>query len=275
METIIVPTDFSAAANNAAEYALQLANFLKGRVILVNAYHPFLPANYQDGFSPDIIESQKSSVLEKLKNLRKELLSKHIRNFDIECVAEMGFSYDVINLIAKRESADLIVMGITGEAGKIKKHMIGSTTLDVARNQEVPVFIIPENVKYERIKKISFACDLEKTEQTNLIYIAKSFCKIFEAELEIVNVDKPKNELSLEKAVTNYFVEQNLQNIKHQTVHIGGNNVKHELEDYFETHQTDLIMLNPKKHNLFYSMFNYSITKELAFHSKLPLLTIH
>ncbi len=275
METIIVPTDFSATADNAAEYALELANFLNGRIILVNAYHPYLPANYQAGFSPDLIEIQKGSVLEKLKKLKKDLLSKHGRNFDIECVAEMGFSFDVINLVAKRENADLIVMGITGEAGKVKRHMIGSTTLDVARNQELPVFIVPENVKFFPIKKISFACDLEKTEQTNLIYTAKSFCKVFGAELEIVNVDKQKKAVSLEKVVTNYFIEQNLQNIKHQTVRIGGNNVTHELEDYFESHQTDLIMLNPKKHNLFYSMFNYSITKELAFHSKLPLLTIH
>ena len=34
MKTILVPTDFSDAANNAAEYAIKLAKEIKAQVVL-------------------------------------------------------------------------------------------------------------------------------------------------------------------------------------------------------------------------------------------------
>lgn len=275
METIIVPTDFSNASINAFEYALELSKVLSGRIILLNAYHPLLPPGYDSHYDQDPSAVQKESVMARLEQLKKNIFKKHGRAYDVECRAEMGFSYDVIDSAAKREVADIIVMGIVGEAGPIKKHVIGSTALDVARNQSTPVFIVPECAAYRRIEKISFACDFERTEETTLIYQVQSFAKLFEAELEIVNVSSFWNSLTLAKAVTNYFVERDLRNVKHQTVHIDGENVSHELENYFNENATDLIILNPRRHNLFYQLFNYSITKEMAFRSKVPVLTIH
>jgi nucleotide-binding universal stress UspA family protein len=275
METLIVPTDFSHSSVNALEYALGLCRFTNSRIILLNAYHPFLPSGEHEGFAQDSLILQKESIMEKLNLLKKEMFQKNGGKFDIECIAEMGFSFDVIEGVAKRENADYIVMGITGEAGSFKKHMIGSTTIDVARNQPVPTFIIPEKVSYAPIKKISFACDFEKTEETSLMYQVKAIARLFSAELEIVNVDNLWDKISTEKAVTNYFVEHALENVKHETVHIVGSNVTQELENYYDSHQTDLIVLSPKKHNLFHQLFNYSITKELAFNSKLPILAIH
>ncbi len=43
METIIVSTDFSPAANNALDYAMELCNFFNGRIVVVNAYFSNLP----------------------------------------------------------------------------------------------------------------------------------------------------------------------------------------------------------------------------------------
>ena len=153
--------------------------------------------------------------------------------------------------------------------------MIGSTAVKVARQIEVPTFIIPENIKYHRIHHISFACDMEKTERTALVYIAKYFSKMFDAELEIINIEKPAEEITEEKAATNVFIEKKLETVQHKTVFVTGNDTAKELENYFKSHPTDVIMLNPKKHNIFHYLFNESVTKELAFHINKPILTIH
>jgi nucleotide-binding universal stress UspA family protein len=274
MERIIVPTDFSPAANNALNYAAELAKYFSASLVLVNAY-PFPPANYEMGFSLPVVTAIKESAEERLHQLRDELQKSHEWKFDIECVAEMGSPYDVIEAVARDQNADLLVMGIVGEAGKIKEHLIGSTAIRVARGFEIPVFIIPEKAHYHRIHKISFACDLDKTEETDLVYIAKYFSKIFDAELEIVNVEKPEEEVTVEKAKTSIFLEKKLEQVNHKTVYITGSSVGKELEDYFTLHQTDVVMLNPKKHNVFYYLFNQSITQELAFHVGLPILAIH
>lgn len=274
METIIVPTDFSAVSNNAAEYAAQLARYFSARIVLVNAY-PFPPANYEMGFSLPVVSAIKESSEERLQQLKKELCDRHGCEFEMRWVAEMGAPYDVIDSVARQENADLIVMGITGEAGPLKEHLMGSTALKVARSINIPTFVIPQDVKYQRIHKISFACDLDHTEETDLIYVARYFSKVFDAELEIVNVEKPDEEITVEKARTNFFVERKLENVNHRTVFITGKNVGKELEEYFSLHQTDLVMLNPKKHNVFYYLFHSSITSELAFHLHMPILAIH
>ncbi len=282
METILVPTDFSPVANNAIDYAVQLSIFLNTRIILLNAYHPTLPVNpypmpptnFEIDISAETDLTHKKTIIERLEDVKKAIFQKYNRDFDIECIAEIGLADEVINAVAKEQNVDLIVMGIVGEAGKIKKHLIGSTAIKVARNQDLPTFIIPDNVKYKRIRKISFACDLNKTEETDLVYIAKFFSRVFDAELEVVNVEKPEEVITTEKELTNLFLEKKLKSVKHAITHIEGDNVARELEDYFRSYPTDVILLNPKTHNVFYYLFNPSITKELVFKSHLPILTI-
>jgi nucleotide-binding universal stress UspA family protein len=274
METIVVATDFSAAADNAANYAAELAKYFSAKLVLTNAY-PFPPANYEMGFSVPVISAIKDSAEERLENLKRELCNRHNWNFEIECVAEMGAPYEVIETVAKDQNADLIVMGIIGAAGGFKENIMGSTALKVVRSIAIPTFIIPEKAEYKRIRKISFACDLDKTEETDLVYVAKYFSKVFDAELEIVHVERPEEEMSFEKAKTSVFLEKKLEDVKHKTVAVTGRDVGHELEEYFGWHHTDVVMLSPKKHDLFHNLFRSSITKDLVFHMKVPLLAIH
>ncbi len=276
MNTILVPTDFSPAASNAIDYAVELAKFFNARIVLVHAFA--LPITSHDaGMTLQMHSLLQEAAKENLETIRKEIYAKHKVDFDISCIAEAGPAYDVIKIVSAKEYADLIVMGMVRRAGKLKEHFIGSTSLEVARKLEIPTFIIPENIKYHRVHKISFACDLKATEETDLVYLAKYFSNIFGAELEVVNVENIEEEVSVEKAQTSDFIEKKLENTPHKIVRITkeGGNVGHELEDYFNSHPTDIAIVNPKKHNVFYYLFNRSITKELMFHSKLPILAIH
>lgn len=273
METILIPTDFSPAASSATNYAVELAKFFETKLVLVNAYL-MPPVNYEAGFSVEMLTVLQEAAVKQLETLKKELLLKN-EHLSIECATEMGAPYDVIESMSKKYNADLIVMGIVGEAGKLKEHLIGSSAVQVARHLEIPTFIIPENIIYHRIQHISFACDMEKTEETELVYVAKYFSKMFDAELEVVNVEKPEEEVSTEKAKTSVFMERKLDTVKHKTVYITENNIAKGLENYFHTHPTDVIMVNPKKHNIFHNLFAESVTKELVFHIHQPILAIH
>src|SRR5215210_7814808 len=100
MMTIIVPTDFSNVANNAARFAAQMiSGQYDVRLIL---YHVYEKASELD---------EANSLLEKLKaELQGSSISK------IECKMEEGG--DLIGSIerqARHMDAQLIVMGITGK----------------------------------------------------------------------------------------------------------------------------------------------------------------
>jgi len=274
METILVPTDFSPAAKNAVKYALELAKFFDAKLVLVNAFSAPI-ANTDTMFPLDVVMPLQSVAAKNLEALKNELLLQSEKNIDIECEAEMGPAYEVIDYISKKHDVDLIVMGITGDAGIIKEHLIGSSAVKVARNIEIPTFIIPEGVKYQPIHHISFACDMEKTGQISLINVVKSFCKIFEAELEVVNVEGLEDETSYEKARTSVYIERKLEEVKHKIVYVSENKVSRGIEDYLESMPTDLLIINPKKHNIFHTLFKENVTNELAFHVHLPILAIH
>ncbi|HWY37223.1 MAG TPA: universal stress protein [Bacteroidia bacterium] len=274
METILIATDFSPAAANATEYGIELAKFFDAKIVLVNSY-PVPPVGYEGNNTMQMIQALQDSSSIALENLKKQIIAKYQRDFEIECFSDMGFPGDVIAEAAKKYHADLIVMGIIGEAGKIKEHVIGSSSVKVAQHSTVPTFIIPEGVNYHRIRKIAFVCDMDKTEEGYMVYIAKYFGNVFGAELEVVNVEPPQGEMSEAKARTTQFIEKKLEVIKHKTVYVTDNDVAHGLENYFKTHPSDIVMVNPKKHNIFHNLFNESTTKELAFHLHVPLLAIH
>ncbi|MBI3135881.1 MAG: universal stress protein [Bacteroidetes bacterium] len=274
MKTIIVPTDFSAAAENSAEYAAGLAHFFGARMVLVNACS-LMSVSYDVPFSQETISQMYAMSQESLQNLKERLLKKHGTGLAIECVSGIGSEFEIITNTAQTAKADIIVMGVFGEAGPLKERFIGGTALTIARNQTIPTFIIPSEVSYKPIRRISFACDLEQSGQAELLYKAKLFCQVFHANLEIVNVgDLSAVDVSYKMA---HHVQQELQfnNLIHSTVYIDGIDAVRELEDYFKNNPTDLIMLSPQKHNPFYYLFNNSVTRSLTFHSKLPILAIH
>ncbi len=274
MKTILLATDFSAAANNAANYALELAKYFDTKLILLNAY-PLPPANYDTGLPTDVLNELHKTSEEGLLALKNNLIQKGSADLEIECLSVMGGTLDVIEEECKLKKVDLVVMGIVSQAGKIKEHIIGSSSLNAARHLKTPMFIIPDGVKYKRIRKISFACGLKNTEQAEIIYQAKFFAKAFDAELEVINIEKPNEERSEEKAMAIEFIEEKLETTKHKTFLLADNDASLGLEDHYEQYPADVIILNPKKHNILQALFGTSVTKNLIFHSKFPLLIIH
>lgn len=274
METILVPTDFSPAATNALNYAVELAKVFDAEIILVNAYP--IPIVTETGLPLNSVPLMRDSAYESLETLKKDLILKHNNyGLNIRCYAEMGIPYDVIEQAVHEYKPEMIVMGIVGEAGILKEKIIGTTATKVARQLKIPTFIIPENFKYRIIKKMAFSCDFENTEETTIPNTLKYFANLFNAEINILHITKPKEEISVKKANSIKFLEDSLKEIHHSTVFINDINVGKGIEDYVRNHEEDLIITNPKKHNVFHYLFNENVTKELTFHSPLPILAIH
>lgn len=274
MKTILIATDFSPAATNAAEYALELAKYFDSKLILLNTY-PLPVANSDIGLPPDILTELHNASAQNLSELKNHLLQKVGEGLDIQYFSAMGDTIDAIAEHCKNEKVDLVVMGIIGKAGKIKEHLIGSNAITAGRELDVPVLIVPEQVRYKRIHKLSFACDMDHTEESNVVYTAKYFTKLFDAELEIISVEEPNAERTINKAASIEFVEENLSNTSHKTFLLSDEDAVLGLEEHYTIYPADIIMLSPKKHSLFGKLFHKSVAKKLAFHSSVPLLMIH
>lgn len=273
MDNIFLAIDFTEASKNAGNYAANLAGYFGSKLTVFHAYHAPI-TNFETGYIPPITD-MRAEAEESVKKYVNEL-SESFKGIEIDYQLEMGLAGDVVEENAAAKKADLIVMGIGGQNSVIKEHLIGSVAAQIAQDSKIPVLIVPEHYKYSKIKNMAFACDFDKKLETNNTLVKiKYFVSLFDAELEILNVMNPQEEISEEKAEVEVFIEDKLQNTKHKTYFIYDKKMDVGVVEFLENNKCDMIITSPKKHNFFYKLFIESHTKRLAFHSPVPILTIH
>ena len=273
MKTILIPTDFSKTANNAADYAIEIAKLSKARVILLNVYHIPITASDLPVIIPSLDELENNSM-KRLKSCEKELTAKHGKHVVIEKLSKPGFVIDEVKDIVNEKKVDLIVMGITGE-GKFPDMIIGSNATGVIKNISCPTLVIPHNAKYKKIHNVAFACDYESISDSPAIRKLKTFLQLFNAKLMIFNVLNPTAEPSFSHAVSGVKIENIFENFNHSLYFPENDDLVLAINDFVDEHNVDMLVMIPKKHNLFAHMFQKTNTKKMAFQTHVPLLAIH
>jgi nucleotide-binding universal stress UspA family protein len=272
METILVPTDFSETADNALDYAIELAKLTNSKLILLHAYHLPIQAS-PDLLYPTISEAELERINKKgLQNL-EEKIKVHEPDIKIELLSQYGLAVDVIIEATEKEKIDLIIMGIS-EAGTFGETIIGSNAVDVIRRSANPVLIVPSKAKYKKPEKIVFATDYLELKNNRPISLLLDFVAIFKAKLFVVNVVGENEEMSAEKEAVIVKVEKLLEESDHSIHHPVNQNIVEGLNEFISNTAAEIIAMISHKHNVFYSLLNLSSTKKMAFHTKVPLLAL-
>lgn len=268
MKTILVPTDFSKAADNAAEYAVQLSKKINAKVVLFHVYHIPIsdPIVSSTVFTPkELQEISDNTLNDKVTELQAKT------GVYISCFSKMGFAVDEI--IEEEGNYDLIVMGMKG-AGPITEALFGSISTDTLRKTKKPVLIIPESAKYKDPKNIVFACDYEANTNMKSLDALKEIAKTFDGNISIVNVIKDKNLISVDEAVTGVKLDHKLHDVNHSYFFPENDNLIEGINDFAHRNEADMIAIIPHRHNLIERLFQRSISKKIAFHTDLPLLAL-
>jgi nucleotide-binding universal stress UspA family protein len=137
---IVCPTDFSATARRAVEYAAELARSFGAEVVLLHVI-------------PDMNYPPKSlGMVTALPNLRQELNQRAKQELDalrtlfdaaVKVRTELrdGQSHEQVLECANAVKADLIVLGTHGHTG-LKHLLLGSTAERVVRLATCPVLVV-------------------------------------------------------------------------------------------------------------------------------------
>jgi nucleotide-binding universal stress UspA family protein len=275
MKTILVPTDFSNTARNAAKYALALADQIKAdRIVLYNAFQA--PVSV-DPMVPTVqlldMDLMKKSSEEGLHQFKEELKSELFGTIKIDTFSEYNILTGGINDLAKAVAADFIVMGITG-GGAVTETLIGSNAVSVSLHSTIPVIIVPPEASFKKINSVLLACDFKQVLETTPVKPLKQLLENTGAALHVLHVNT-----SSEKSINVSFETMVLDGL------LKGNNPQYHFVDnesftvginqFADSNNIDMIITMPKKHGFFDSIFKKSHTKRLAFHSHLPLMVMH
>ena len=140
--SILVPTDFSEAANAAKAYATVLADSFGATLHILHVIPDPLAMGWgvDAAYLPQLLERTERTVREQLEGtLRPEERAK----FRVQLAVETGTPVDRIIEYAQKHRIDLIVMGTQGR-GTVERMWIGSVTQGVLRRASCPVVSVQQ-----------------------------------------------------------------------------------------------------------------------------------
>lgn len=277
MKTIVVPTDFSPASYNAAHYAIGLAKQLDAsKIILYNAYQQFISEDpmMMTVVTQDITELQKISE-DGLQHMLQTLQPGLPANLQAECTSDYNTVTNGILQACEEHNAELIIMGITGASGKLEEVVIGSNAVDVSRRSKMPVIIVPADAKYKPLKRVLLACDFKKVVETTPVDPIKKILDATHTELHVLHVEDGAHDFKPDTPLENLMLEELFRGYDPQYHNAASHHFTEAINQFATANEIDLVIVIPKKHGLFEGIFKRSHTKALAFHSHLPLMTIH
>lgn len=268
MKTILVPTDFSKAAGNAAEYAAHFAKDVKAKILLLHVYH--VPAPVSE--APVIIISQEELQEENETQLKKVAAHlKKIAGVEVSYKAKMGFVVD--GIIEEEKNATLMVMGMQG-AGKLSEVLIGSITTSTLRKTKTPVLVIPEKVNYRKPERIAFACDYDPGTDMRALDALKALMKTFASKVYVVNIKHKKEPVTVDQAIAGVRLENKLNDVEHVYFFPEKEDLVEGINEFVKDKKIDMITVIPHRHSLLERLFHKSISKKMAFHTHVPMLAL-
>jgi nucleotide-binding universal stress UspA family protein len=270
MVNILVPTDFSDLSKIALEFAVKVANKLDGNITLLHVV--------------TIIQPTRASIRLRLESLEEELIScakedmdsliaemagkiKTTKNISSKVIQGSSFNTTVKNE-AKKLRSGLIIMGTRGANG-LRKVVLGSNTTSVIDSSSLPVLVVPELAEFKSFKRLVYATDLKHIDAE--IEVMLPYIKIFESDVEVFHVVTSAKAVAESEAIIKEAVAK-VDYKKFKINVVVAKDIDKAVEQHVADNKVDLLTTFTHEYSFYERLFDRSLTRKLAFQSRLPLL---
>lgn len=276
MITILYPTDFSNAAENAFFYALQLTRKLNAELVLAHVYELPDLGRALHNTSKEVFEIMEMETLEKFKKsvetLRRKAENNGYGDVDFKHIMTEGQIVPRIIDLAKKENADYIVMGTTGASG-LKEVFLGSVAAGVIDSSPCNVLSIPVDVSpTNSIDKIAYLTNYKDEEVVSFNEVNR-FAEFFDAYVCSLHYEKDVSEITKEKMEAwKKKLGVNYEDLNSYVV--TGTNFEEAVCELYMKQNIDILAIQPRKRNFFTNIFKKSLSKQIVHKLSIPLFTL-
>ena len=276
MQKILVPTDFSDNALKAVGQACEIAKKTNAVIHLLHVVEPTLNMATMQTDS-----SGKKVVADKSENLDLSLKAIAEVYPDVK-IAPFLVGGNVIPSIlnyAEKENPDLIVMGTKGASG-LKKIFIGSVTAGIIGKTNFPVLTVPASYELAKPEAIVFATNqFERNEHLleNFVNLAKIFSiPVHVIVFKDVDANKDADFIYNEEQLNYYlrFLKETFPRTAFKGEILEGSDFESAIDAYCINNAAGMIAMVTYPKSFFEKFFFKSFTKNMAFHSTIPILAI-
>ncbi len=280
MKKILVPTDFSACANNAVDFAVQTAKYLPVEVTLFHSFE--LKGNvYTDymGVNKEFNQALLDEVHRNLADMKRVI--EETDGVIVNTFVAVTPLVEAVKIAIEEKDIDLVVMGTLGATG-LKEKLWGSTTAALIGKTQVPVLVIPYDFEWKKPKKVLLASNHFERDPAILnslfemidLYMAQLSIAVFTDEDDdkaVTFMDHTHNIRQYEKMLKMQYKEETLS-----ASHLYGTDFEETLQWHIKENNIDiLVMITYLKDKGFWDrLFHPSMTKRMSYHTTIPLLVI-
>lgn len=276
MKTIICAIDYSSCSISALKYICKLNKKMNATIFAIHVYN-----NSSLGSDLEIPNYQLDEIVQEKQRIKlKTFCNNNIgdnckqSNLVFKAIGDSSVK-SAINLFAKKNNANLIVVGMKG-IHKFKDFFIGNTTRNLIEKSICPVLAVPDDFLSNKIKTIVYATDFEKEDVFTLKDLAK-IAEIFNSTIKIIHISNITKTNDLEQM--EWFKELVLQQTNYKNLEfkvIFSDDILNSIHHYLEDNNADIIaMLERKKPGLINKILYSDLVKTFESFSNIPLISFN
>lgn len=265
MKHILVPTDFSPAADNALAYAEQLAIAFSARLSIVHIYMIPVEPEISGALVHTMIDNSEALVKERADRLRANGLTIHTEVFP-------GAATGGIRQYLKDNSdVDLIVMGCQGEQA-IPARFIGSTTTALLDTVAIPLLAVPAHFSPRLPQKIVWATDSNPPERPETMQPVFELLTLAKRPLSIFHREEKTDQLPPDPAFARLLGQVDYE-FWHQTD--DDEPLESAINDFVASMEADLLVMLHRRKGWFARLFQVSNSRREVWSASVPVLVMH
>ncbi|HSP40287.1 MAG TPA: universal stress protein [Gillisia sp.] len=273
MKNILLPTDFSENAYNAALYGMELYREEQCNFILLNSFEVegyYIGSVFVARPNEHVIETKEISSEQKLNDLKYKLES--ISHHRFETVFRNTHLEQAVNREIRSRDIEVVIIGTQGETAA-RDVAFGINTINLMENvTNCPVLAVPSHVKFAGIKEVvlptGFKLEIVPGDLDYLISLVKNHhaplrvLHIEESGLDTVQEDNRQTLASL------------LEPIPHSFHYLSFVSVPVGIYCFTESRGSDMIAFLNKKHSFFENLLFEPLYKRIGNFAQIPVLVM-
>lgn len=267
---ILVYTAFTESSRNALDYACQLA--LNRGYTLLLAHNYDLPLHYTaDAVALSSLQEQFENTEERL---REELAyARQISpGLGIRHLLTSGRLAEQVAKLFRENAFDFIIVGAPESDGEFWGW--NDSFVDKVNSMPAPVLIIPRTVSYQPVTEIGFASDYARLLSASQLGFIQRIMNQGPARLHIIHVSVPQLTNREQRLQHKAALETALASYQPVYASIVNGDVVATIIRYIREHAIQLLIVIPRRHGIWYSIFNQRYSRRLTRINHLPIITL-
>jgi len=278
MKNILVFTDFSEVADNAAEYALKMAVELKANVVLFHAIDTRvndIPYRNEGITNYDKLEKESLHKLDLLANKLEIVLNGEFFKPRISFFTKAGNLKDMVSSLVNYHKIELLVMGARLYPD-YPGYLFGNKIREVVEEHPCSILLLHGKTKFRTIKNILYITDLRYCD-LDIIEQLTSYANLLNAHVTILHVCTDGLPVLLNEEASAIFKDSIATQINYKHLYFletESCDTKLAINKMFENQDEDVLVIAHKKYHFFNHLFRQHTKKESLMYSRLPIIII-